>query len=472
MKGTENMKSKWSSAGAITVVCAIITGAACELQPPNPERNTNSAPSPSAAAKPDPSAPRLKSATGWAVTLPVLDAFLADESFVGELKSRLELTDDRIARLRKISREATGKLREEGRENDGTHKGAAGLSEKTESHIKDVIGYDKTLQLLNLVAERWGGNSATAPPTSTAGSVPADTRIVVNDPAFRMDVFENGQLIKSYLIGIGYPEFPLPTGLRQADTIIFNPTWTPPDEPWVEAPGSKVEVGKTVNAGDKLNPLGLLKIPIGLPSLIHGGKAPSKLGNFASHGCVGLTDAQAKDFAKLLARLGRVQLDDEQISAFEKNKTETKAIKLSNSVPVELRYDTIIVEDGKLHIYRDVYERDTNTEQNLRAVLEANGVRLDQLTKEQRAQVMRALELMSRDVSGTINPPDRNNGNANRAAKTRTARDSRVTRDIKGDKEAVIQIDSLKGKGYPAPMALDTGQPKPKKSSKTTVRKK
>jgi len=88
-----------------------------------------------------------------------------------------------------------------------------------------------------------------------------------------MDLFKDGQLVKTYKIGIGYPEFPLPTGLRMAKTIIFNPPWTPPDEPWVKG---KFEPGKKVEAGSKDNPLGVLKIPIGLPSLIHGGKAPAR----------------------------------------------------------------------------------------------------------------------------------------------------------------------------------------------------
>ena len=56
------------------------------------------------------------------------------------------------------------------------------------------------------------------------GLVPQGTRVVINAPAFRMDLFEDGKLTKSYKIGIGYPEFPLPTGLRIADTIIFSPT--------------------------------------------------------------------------------------------------------------------------------------------------------------------------------------------------------------------------------------------------------
>jgi lipoprotein-anchoring transpeptidase ErfK/SrfK len=114
-----------------------------------------------------------------------------------------------------------------------------------------------------------------------------------------MDVFQDGKLLKTYRVGIGYPEFPLPTGMRKADTIIFNPTWTPPDEPWVKG---KVKPGQKVEAGSKLNPLGPIKIPIGLPSLIHGGKAVARLGNFASHGCVGLTNAQVQDFSLVLAQ--------------------------------------------------------------------------------------------------------------------------------------------------------------------------
>jgi hypothetical protein len=55
-----------------------------------------------------------------------------------------------------------------------------------------------------------------SPVTATpAFAAPADTRILVNAPAHRLDVFENGQLLKSYKVSIGYPDFPLPTGFTQ-----------------------------------------------------------------------------------------------------------------------------------------------------------------------------------------------------------------------------------------------------------------
>src|SRR5262249_30300489 len=159
--------------------------------------------------------------------------------------------------------------------------------EKAATKVSAIIGDEKTRQFAEFALERWGavGNSGSdtvaiseqltpsgtptprppsgtplptgtplaertpppspspteAPTTKTAVtpsapfSAPPDTRIVVNAPAHRLDVFQNGQLVKSYKIGIGYPEFPLPTGMRRASQIIFNPTWTPPDEPWVES---------------------------------------------------------------------------------------------------------------------------------------------------------------------------------------------------------------------------------------------
>src|SRR6266496_5076690 len=177
-------------------------------------------------------------------------------------------------------------------------------------------------------------------------AVPKDTRIVVNIPAFRMDVFENGSLIKSYKIGIGYPQFPLPIGWRKAQLSIFNPTWTPPDSPWVDS--MNVTPFEIIEAGSKQNPLGPIKIPIGSPSLIHGGKPLSKIGTFASHGCVGLTNSQVKDFAKLLATTAGKKVSDKTIGEYLKDPTKTRVLKLDEAVPVELRYETIVVADGKL----------------------------------------------------------------------------------------------------------------------------
>ena len=254
-------------------------------------------------------------------------------------------------------------------------------------------------------------------------AIPTDTRVVVNIPAHRMDIFQDGSLTKSYKVGIGVPDFPLPTGLRKAESVIFNPPWTVPDEAWA-AEMKNVSVGETVEAGSKNNPLGWIKIPIGLPNLIHGGKAPAKIGTFASHGCVGLTNPQIKDFAMRLAQAANTEISDERASAFLKEKTETHEIKLEETVPVELRYETIVIEDGKLYIYKDVYEQNTNTEDNLRAVLQAHGLRFEDLPAAKQTELLNSLKSVSKK------------------------------------KEVVIDVPELAQKGYPAPVALDKGNAK------------
>jgi lipoprotein-anchoring transpeptidase ErfK/SrfK len=300
-------------------------------------------------------------------------------------------------------------------------------------------------------------------------TVPTDSRVVVNAPAYRMDVFENGRLIKSYKIGIGYPQFPLPTALRKANAIIFNPTWTPPNEPWV-GKMKNVTVGESIPAGSNLNPLGPIKIPIGLPSLIHGGKPLYKIGTFASHGCVGLTSPQVRDFAKFLGQIGGAPLTDEDLARYARNRTQTRQVKLSQDVPVELRYETIMVEDGKLHIYRDVYNQDTNTEVDLRAVLAAYGVKFEGLTEEEQTLALDALaQLAGRSTAKIVRPtaltkpspsPTASPSPASSAADRKAAKEA--ARAKRNQKEIVIEIAALSGKGYPAPVDLDSGGAKTK----------
>jgi len=240
--------------------------------------------------------------------------------------------------------------------------------------------------------------------------------------------------------------------------IIFNPTWTPPDSPWVDS--MNVTPGEIIEAGSKQNPLGPIKIPIGSPSLIHGGKPLSKIGTFASHGCVGLTNSQVKDFAKLLARASGTELSEQTITAYLKNKTKTQVVKLPKVVPVELRYETIVVEDGKLHIYRDVYDQNTNTEENLRAVLEANGVRFEDLSSDEKAQAMEALNALSshpKKPALTKSAVGKGENLAKNTNPNERKAEAQRQRKLRTQKEIVIELAAPSGKGYPAPVNLDTG---------------
>jgi lipoprotein-anchoring transpeptidase ErfK/SrfK len=410
----------------------------CAPAPNNPTTaNVNTAPSPPTA--PSPAAESRESSAQ--ITLPLLNALLADENFVNDLRSRLKLTNEQVDSLKRVSNEEIARLQEANAEElDGSSGDAR---EHASEQLNKILGDQKAKELTSFANEYWSKSDASeataSGPTMLPGpnAVPTDTRVVVNIPAFRMDLFQDGSLVKSYRVGIGYPQFPLPQGLRKASSIIFNPTWTPPDEPWV-AKMKNITPGETVEAGSKLNPLGPIKIPIGLPSLIHGGKPPAKIGKFASHGCVGLTNNQIKDFALLLSKASGTELSDTTLASYLQEKEETKTVKLKETIPVELRYETIVLEDGKLHIYKDVYKQNTNLEENLRKVLEVHGARLEDLSEQQRAEINDAL-------TGKTKPK-------------------------KGETGVVIDLTALSGKGYPAPVNLDNGSGKPgtRKSTKNT----
>ena len=446
--------------------------------------NTNSVvvSSPTPATSPSPSPGAVAEAVSVPVTLPVLDALLADESFKGELKTKLKLTDEQIAALRKASAEEIGSLKDTSSE---LPEGAAAEArDRATELIQSVVGAQQTEALLSLARERWlKGNAAEEgkPGEETMlpgpNAVPPDTRVVVNIPAYRMDLFQEGKLIKSYKIGIGYPQFPLPTGLRKAQTIIFNPTWTPPDEPWV-AKRKDIAAGEKVAAGSPLNPLGPIKIPIGMPSLIHGGKPLAKIGTFASHGCVGLTNAQIKDFARTLSASVGKEVSDQTIAAYLKDSTKTRSVKLDAPVPVELRYETIVVEDGKLYIYKDVYDQNTNTEANLQLTLAKSNVRFEDFSPEERDQVREALNAMSSRPQKQVAKEANTNANANAspAVSTNNANENSANANAnvkkpktarkpisRKQKQVVLEIAALGGKGYPAPVELDTGSGKPAK---------
>jgi hypothetical protein len=201
-----------------------------------------------------------------------------------------------------------------------------------------------------------------------------------------------------------------------------------------------------------------------MPSLIHGGKPLDKIGKLASHGCVGLTNKQVLTLVPIVLRLGQSDLSPEAVQSLEKHKGKTKAVKLPAPVPVDLRYETIVAEDGGLRIYRDVYERGTNTLQNAKAILAAYGIKYEQLSQQEQSDLQVALGEMNRDAHGReIAKADSLSTSKTTAATSnlkQRAKKGKVTSKVKGQTDILVPLAVLQGKGYPAPVELDNGQPK------------
>jgi hypothetical protein len=205
-------------------------------------------------------------------------------------------------------------------------------------------------------------------------------KITINVPAFQMTLWQNGKEVKTYPVGVGLKEYPIYVGLLKASAVIWNPPWIPPDSDWVIG-SKKVKVGEIILPTDARNPLGKMKIPLGGGYLIHQAKGINDLGSLVSHGCVRVLQADLYDLADKIVAARELDLTPEQIAEAEKTK-KTLAAELEPVIPVEITYDTMVVEAGKLHIYPDVYDLKKNIIENLRAELRSSGVDVPNLSDE------------------------------------------------------------------------------------------
>jgi hypothetical protein len=208
-----------------------------------------------------------------------------------------------------------------------------------------------------------------------------DIRITINVPAFQMTLWQGAKEVKSYPIGVGMLEYPIMIGRLQASSLEWNPVWIPPSSDWIEK-SSTVKPGEIVLPTDPRNPLGKLKIPLGYGYLIHQAKGPGDMGSLVSHGCVRVMQADLYDLAEKIAAARSLNLPAAKITAAKRNK-KTLLAPLDPVVPVEITYDTIVVEGGRLNIYPDIYKHKRNTVENVRSELRTSGVEDSRLTDAQ-----------------------------------------------------------------------------------------
>lgn len=203
-------------------------------------------------------------------------------------------------------------------------------------------------------------------------------RLTLNVPSFRLTLWQNGKEVKSYYVGVGLKEYPIYIGNREATEIIWNPTWTPPPSDWVK---KSVRAGEVIKASDPRNPLGKMKIPLGDRYLLHEAARGSDVGNLVSHGCVRMLRSDLYDLAEKIIAARNASVSRKQIEA-AKRSFMTLAVRLEEPVPLDINYDTLVVEDGVLHIYPDVYDRGTNRISRLRTELQASRVNVSRLDEE------------------------------------------------------------------------------------------
>ena len=135
---------------AILILQALVVGACVTNNSNSPV--TTVGPSPSPVNTPVLNATE-KAKPRSEVTLAVLDALLANDNFVSEVKSKLQITDEQIGELRRASTDEVNRLRSSNAE-DTTVDSADARARATEQ-INRTLGEEKATQFNEFVSEFW-----------------------------------------------------------------------------------------------------------------------------------------------------------------------------------------------------------------------------------------------------------------------------------------------------------------------------
>jgi len=171
-------------------------------------------------------------------------------------------------------------------------------------------------------------------------------RIVVNLPAYRLDVLAGDSLITAMAVAVGMPRFPTPRGDFEITSIEWNPRWVPPPSPWAAKE-------KPMDPGPA-NPMGRVKLNFRPLYFLHGTPAEQSIGSAASHGCIRLRNEDAIALALLVQRFGASRLSEWESEAIALDEA-SRTVALDIPVPLLLRYDLVETTAESIRVYPDVY---------------------------------------------------------------------------------------------------------------------
>ncbi len=211
-------------------------------------------------------------------------------------------------------------------------------------------------------------NSATQPKDSPL-------RLVLNVPAHRLYVFENGENTRTYKVSVGLPGHQTPAGTYRVSQAIWNPWWHPPASPWAK--------GRKPEAPGLNNPMGRVKLNFAPLLYIHGTNDRVALGDPASHGCVRLMNDDLIEFTRLVQSYGTPGIKDAVLDRLAQNPEETREFNFKASIPFEVVYNVADVQNNFLYVYPDVYSKIKPKEYaaQVRDILADNGIAMDEIDR-------------------------------------------------------------------------------------------
>jgi murein L,D-transpeptidase YcbB/YkuD len=194
-----------------------------------------------------------------------------------------------------------------------------------------------------------GSHAEAAGPATAPAALAQDAglRLVLNVPANRLDVFENGERTRSYTVSVGKEGHRTPRGNFRISQVIWNPSWVPPNSPWAR--------GRRPEPPGVGNPMGRVKMYFAPLLYIHGSPETSDLGQPASHGCVRMSNPDVTELARLVHEYVSPEVTHDEMNRLEVQPRKTKTVRLKNTVPLQIVYEVAEVRDDYLEIHPDVY---------------------------------------------------------------------------------------------------------------------
>jgi len=226
---------------------------------------------------------------------------------------------------------------------------SAPLRPRRSSTCRSLLALAASFGLLagpSLAAEEAQPNDP-SPSSAAAATTPAPLHIVVNIPAFRLDVYEQEALEVSYPVTVGKPREPTPTGHFELQRVVWNPWWHPL---------RKRKASDRVTPPGPRNPMGKVKLYFASLYYLHGTPKEKEIGTPASLGCVRLRNQDAIALALLVHRHAVAPLPPGTLEQLASARHwRTRVYPLQNPVPVHVAYDLAEVRGGQLAVYRDLY---------------------------------------------------------------------------------------------------------------------
>ncbi len=152
-------------------------------------------------------------------------------------------------------------------------------------------------------------------------------RLEVSVRLRRLYVISDEEVVASYPVAVGKPEWPTRTGRWGIYEVVWNPWWHPPDQEWAW--------GYPIMApGDPDNPLGRAQLIYDAPRSIHGTINPSSIGKAVSHGSIRVENEVAMDLVRKVMEYSGIERDEVWFREIYRNRNRNVRFRLEQPVPI------------------------------------------------------------------------------------------------------------------------------------------